>query len=332
MTRTLSVAFIFALAWTGSCAAGPVLRAEITVQGDKVTIGDMVEDAGSNAVVPIFRAPDIGTAGAVPVVRILEILKKNGMNDVDSQGLSEVLVTRASRIIPLAEMEERIATRIAQDTGVSDPTRIAIGFDKGLRSIHVEPDSRASLVLTRFSFEPVTGRFNAEFDVPGSNIVRAMRGVRLSGQAQETYEVVVAARQLTRGDVFKAPDLTLEKRVRREGEVLPKDMILTLGETAGKAAKRAIPAGRPLRADDLMKPEIVDKGAAVLISYELPGMALAVAGKAMEAGALGDTIEVQNMQSKKSIQAIIVAPNRVVVPSLARAAALASAAAAAAIQ
>ncbi len=318
MTRSAALLLALALILPAAAKAQPMLRAEVTVAGDTVTIGDMVEDAGSNAVVPIFRSPDIGTAGAVPVNSVLDALRRHGMKDVQAAGLTEVMVTRASRVIPLAEMEERIATRIAQESGVSDASRISIAFDKGQRSVHVEPDARATLVLNRFEYQPTTGRFTAEFDLPGSARVRAMRGIRLTGSAQETYEVVVVTRNLARGEMFKAGDLTVEKRQRLEGQVLPKDLVLTLAEAGGKAAKKALQPGRPLRGEDLMKPEIVDKGSAVLIGYDLPGMSLSVAGKAMEAGAMGDTIEVQNQQSKKSIQAVIVAPNRVVVPSLAR--------------
>ena len=41
--------------------AMPALRANVTVTGDIVRIGDLVENAGPVADVPIFRAPDLGT-------------------------------------------------------------------------------------------------------------------------------------------------------------------------------------------------------------------------------------------------------------------------------
>src|SRR5690348_17840295 len=41
----------------------PTLKAEATVIGDVVRIGDLVENAGEAADVAIFRAPDIGQTG-----------------------------------------------------------------------------------------------------------------------------------------------------------------------------------------------------------------------------------------------------------------------------
>ena len=35
--------------------------------------------SGVNGVVPVFRAPDIGTAGSVPVQHILDIARKHGV-------------------------------------------------------------------------------------------------------------------------------------------------------------------------------------------------------------------------------------------------------------
>jgi flagellar basal body P-ring formation protein FlgA len=49
----------------------------------------------------------------------------------------------------------------------------------------------------------------------------------------------------------------------------------------------------------------------VLIVYETPGLALSLRGKANEAGAVGDVIAVQNLQSKRVLQASIVGPGRV---------------------
>src|SRR5436853_6968775 len=47
------------------------LKSEVTVSSDVVRIGDLVENAGAAANAPIFRAPDLGQTGAVPVRAVL---------------------------------------------------------------------------------------------------------------------------------------------------------------------------------------------------------------------------------------------------------------------
>jgi hypothetical protein len=104
MIRTLRLrriaAFGLALALAGSGTAAaqsarPALRASVTVQGDLVRIGDLVENAGPVANVAIFRAPDLGTTGAVATDRIVDAIRPYQLIDIDTRGLSEVSVARA---------------------------------------------------------------------------------------------------------------------------------------------------------------------------------------------------------------------------------------------
>ena len=52
-------------------------------------------------------------------------------------------------------------------------------------------------------------------------------------------------------------------------------------------------------------PVVVAKGATVTMSYRMPTMALTVAGRALEDGAMGETIRVLNIQSNRVIEAAV---------------------------
>jgi len=62
-----------------------------------------------------------------------------------------------------------------------------------------------------------------------------------------------------------------------------------------------------------MKPEIVARNETVTIVYQAPGLLLTLSGQAQEAGALGDTIGVLNVESKRIVQGVISAPGRVTI-------------------
>ena len=49
----------------GDVILAPVLRANVSVVGDVVRIGDVVDNAGSSARIAIYRAPDLGTTGSL---------------------------------------------------------------------------------------------------------------------------------------------------------------------------------------------------------------------------------------------------------------------------
>jgi flagellar basal body P-ring formation protein FlgA len=50
-----------------------------------------------------------------------------------------------------------------------------------------------------------------------------------------------------------------------------------------------------------------------MMTFEQPGMQLSMRGKALAGGAVGDTIQVQNISSKKTVEAVITGPNRAAV-------------------
>ncbi len=82
----------------------PALRASATVSGDIVHIGDLIENSGPVANVPIFRAPDLGTRGTVPTEKVVEAIRPHQLIGIDTRGLNEVVVIRATReISPAAD-------------------------------------------------------------------------------------------------------------------------------------------------------------------------------------------------------------------------------------
>ena len=62
-----------------------------------------------------------------------------------------------------------------------------------------------------------------------------------------------------------------------------------------------------------MTPAIVQRNDSVTIVYEAPGFTLTMRGQAQDAGALGDTINVLNEQSKRVVQGVVSGPGRVTV-------------------
>ena len=75
-TALLAASAATAVAQTrGDIIAAPALRASVTVTGDLVRIGDVIDNAGSAAQIAIYRAPDLGTTGSLPVAQVLNALR-----------------------------------------------------------------------------------------------------------------------------------------------------------------------------------------------------------------------------------------------------------------
>jgi flagella basal body P-ring formation protein FlgA len=77
------------------------------------------------------------------------------------------------------------------------------------------------------------------------------------------------------------------------------------------AAKRAMRGGQLLRSGDFAKAEVVQREQAVTIVVRMPGIHLTMRGKAVDAGAEGDTVNVMNLQSKRIVQGTVIGPGQV---------------------
>jgi flagella basal body P-ring formation protein FlgA len=291
-------------------AALPRLKELVTVTSEIVRIGDLVDNAGATADVPVFRAPDLGQTASVPASRIAEALRSYDLTRIDTGGLSEVIVTRSSRPITARDITGRIARAVAGQYGYGDADNLAVILDRDIRLLHVEATAVADLAVVRMNVERRTGRFDIAFELPGSAIARRLP-LRFTGTVAETVPATTLIRPLRAGEVIKASDIVVERRPKSElaSDGVPADQVV------GLAAKNALRAGQALRTGDLIKPQVVQRNESVILLYEVPGIMLTVRGKALEAGAVGDMVAVLNTQSNRTIQATVTAPGRVMVGS-----------------
>lgn len=312
MIRKIAIAAALLLTFAASAVAAdqerPRLKAYVTVTGDIVRIGDLIEHAGIVAKVPIFRAPDLGSTGTVPAEAVIEAVRTYALVGFDTGDVSEVVVTRASRAIPAADIEDRVREALAAQYALGPRKDIAVTFDRELRAVQVDTSAKGEPRVASLNFDPRNGRFDVTLDLPTGATTRGT--LRLFGRAAVTAEVVTLARPVERGELLKEADVLVERRPRAE---IGRDVITDRDLAMGFAARNSLPAGRPLRSADLTKPELVLRNETVTLVYEVPGIVLTVRGKATEGGAEGDVISVLNEQSKRLVQGTVVGTGRVMV-------------------
>jgi flagella basal body P-ring formation protein FlgA len=287
--------------------AMPALRASVIVTGDIVHIGDLVENAGPVADVPIFRAPDLGTRGTVATARVVEAIRPHQLIGIDTRGLAEVVVTRASRAITPQEISARVAKALEGQYGFGAAHNILVEFDREVRTLYVEAAATGELQVLALAYNARTTRFDMTLDLPSSGAL-PRQATRFTGTATETIDALTVEHPVEHGEVLKASDLTVQRRPKAEGPA-----ITDVRAAIGLAARHALRPGQPLHEADLMKPAVVQRNDTVTIVYEAPGFTLTLRGQAQDAGALGDTINVVNVQSKHVVQGVVTGPGRVTV-------------------
>ena len=289
-------------------ASLPTLKRTVTVSDELVRIGDMIDNAGDAADTPIFRSPDAGTTGSVTLQQVLDAVRPY-LHRIDTQNLAEVAVTRTGRLIDVAEIEAHIARTFAGRYGFGQPKDLRVTLDGMVQPITVDSSATTDLTLIGAALDPHSGRFDISFDVPGNPAMRRVP-LRLTGTVVETTATAVLTQALARGEIVKAADVAIERRPKSEVTGEP---ITTVSETIGLAVRQAMRDGQVLQRTQLMKPELVHRDDSVTLVYEVPGIRLTTRGKALEAGAMGDTINVANLETKRTVQGIVSGPSRVTV-------------------
>lgn len=308
MKALLALSLVGALAVWPARAEGPELRANVSVARDVVTLGDLVENAGPAATAVLFQAPELGSFGTIQAWRVVDAAKSYGLGNLDTHGIAEVRVERPGRVVTPAEMADVVAQEMMRVAGTADRSRVIVTIDPSIVTRQLDAPPKAQLTVERFTPDVASGRFDAILTaVDGTT---RSTGLRIMGTAVEQIDAVRLRRTVARGEVITASDVVIERIARNR---MPSDTAVTTNETIGLAARRALTEGVFLRSSDLERPRVIARGDNVTIVFESDVLIVTAKGRAMDAGAVGDAIDVQNTTSKRIVQAIVAGPGKVLV-------------------
>jgi flagella basal body P-ring formation protein FlgA len=286
----------------------PVLRANVTVTGDIVRIGDVIDNAGPAAQIAIYRAPDLGTTGALPTAQVLAALRAHQVIGVDTHDIKEVAVTRLARTVEVKEIEQAVAGALEHRNGLGDAANLSLTFDRDLQDVRLDAANTGAMQPTAARIDPRSGRFDVTFEIDNASGAAPAK-LRFTGTVVETLEVAVLTRNVDRGDLLKSSDIVVERRPKAEigGDPAGRDRAL------GMQTRRPIRANQPLKLADLVKPDLVQRDQNVTLVYQAAGLYLTTRGKALDSGTEGDIVNVLNPQSKRTITGTVTGRGQVTV-------------------
>ncbi|MCS3731936.1 flagella basal body P-ring formation protein FlgA [Bradyrhizobium betae] len=308
----VTISVLLALALPARAAddfiAAPTLRASVTVTSDVVRVGDLIDNAGSAALIPVYRSPDLGTTGALPVAQVLSVLRGKQVIGVMTGDIKEVQVTRLARTLVNKDLENAVAAALERRFGLGDAANITVTFDRGISDMRLDASNSGALQPVATRYDARSGRFDVAFEIVNDNNPAPTK-LRFTGNAIETVEVAVLTRDIDRADLLKSSDVALERRPKAEvtGEAASRD------RTVGMQLRRPMRAGTPIRVADIVKPDFVSRDQSVTVIYQVPGIYLTTRGKALESGTEGDTVSVLNLQTKRTLTGTVTGRGQVTV-------------------
>ena len=311
-TALLTLSTLLVLALPAQAAddgiATPTLRASVNVTSDVVRVGDLIDNAGAAAQIPVYRSPDLGTTGALPVAQVLNVLRAKQVIGVMTGDIKEVQVTRLARTLANKELEDAVASALERRFGLGDAANLTVTFDRGVAEMRLDASNSGVLHPVATRYDARSGRFDVAFEIANDSTTAPTK-LRLTGTAIETVEVAVLTRDIDRSEMLKASDVAQERRPKAEVAGEP-----ALRERAvGMQLRRPMRAGTPIRVADIAKPELVSRDQSVTVIYQVPGIYLTTRGKAIDNGAEGDTVSVLNLQTKRTLTGIVTGRGQVTV-------------------
>lgn len=318
-TTLVTLSVLLALALPAQAAddgiATPTLRASVTVSSDVVRVGDLVDNAGSAALIPVYRSPDLGTTGALPVAQVLSVLRAKQVIGVMTGDIREVQVTRLARTLANKDLENAVASALERRFGLGEAANITVTFDRGVSDMRLDASNTGALQPVATRYDARNGRFDIAFEISNDSNPAPTK-LRFTGTAIETVEVAVLTRDIDRSEMLKSSDVAQERRPKAEvtGEPAQRD------RAVGMQLRRPMRAGTSIRVADIAKPEFVTRDQSVTVIYQVPGIYLTTRGKAMESGAEGDTVSVLNLQTKRTLTGVVTARGQVTVQGVSQSA------------
>lgn len=282
----------------------PELRPGATVTDDVVRLGDIFENVGEKADIPVAYAPRPGRHGVFDAQRLRDIARAHRLAWRPRGRFERIVVGRASQLIQQDAIVAEVRAAL-DERGIEGEYRVAL--DRRNMTVHLPTDVTPTLALQDFRYDERTRRFSATLQAPAD--APAVR-TPLTGKVERVAEVPVLRLGLGRNAVIAEDNVEV---VRLRAADVRRDTILDPQELIGMATRRHLRGGTPVRRDDVREPVLIPKGTTVTMVYRTDTMTLTTRGRALADGSKGAAITIMNAHSKKTVEAVVVDAETVVV-------------------
>ena len=274
-----------------------VLRESVMISGDTVTLADLFSVDGEAGDVVVSRAPEPGQRSSLDPDYVQTVAARNGLSWANASRLRRIAVQRDSRPIGADMLRDLIEGELYAREGRSFDMRL-----NGASTLHTPSDATGLPRIVSFDHDIRSGLFSADIITHDGG-----ETIRISGRAHATTEIPVLGRAVAAGEVLSDADIDwLAVRSDR----IRNDAILDVTAVVGQETRRALRPGEPLRAYDLREPVVIARGDIVNLVFTAPGITLNARARALEDAGADQIIRFVNLQSNRTVEAMVEGPGR----------------------
>ncbi|MCB9994171.1 MAG: flagellar basal body P-ring formation protein FlgA [Hyphomicrobiaceae bacterium] len=297
ITRLAALTAALTLGLCAAAFAEPVLKSDITVNSEIVTVSDMFEDAGTYAEEALFRAPLPGTAGQVSLEAVRLAANKVGLNHFDAAGNLDVRVARAGILVDQDLINETIAAQLRANGSLPEGTKVDAELSQSLGDYYAAPGENP-VSIEQFRYLPSTSNFSGRFKLAGQS-----QPLSLNGRLFFTVDAPHLTHSLAAGSVIAPDDIEMRPISVQLADAAG---VPALDDIIGKQVTRQMREGILVRTADVDDPVIVARNDVVTLFLRSGPMTLTVKGQALNDAGRGDSVSVLNLASNRIVRGIAV--------------------------
>ena len=302
-TVGLGVALGFTL--TVSAATAAQLRSAVTIDDDRVRLGDLFDDIADQADRTVISAPLPGRKLTFELDQLRRLAASYHIDWQPAAGDVRVVVTRASRTIGLEDLRGPV---IAALTRRAVGGRLQVEFDNPNMQVVVAAGTSSVITVDNVYYNPNQRHFTADAIVGAGG--RAPQRILVSGQANLMVEMPVLNRRVNPGEMISRADIGW---VEFNAAQLAGDIAASEADLIDRTPRRGLGANAPVYLRDIQAPRLVTRGQLVTMVVRTPHMLITAQGKAAQDGTKGEVIRVLNVQSNRTVDATVIGSDQVAV-------------------
>lgn len=285
-------------------ASAASLKSVSVISSDKLTLGDIFDNLEHNASYVIGPAPQPGkdmTLNARTLYRIASALDMSWRPTSTSE---QITIRREATVVSYDAIETTLRNSLKSE-GVNG--RFDLKLSNGKPSIVLPFDMNENVEVSSITYNRGKDYFKATLVAPSKE--NPVKKINVSGMIDRLTSVPVLTVNLKNGDVIGENDIEMIEISQHD---LQHNMITNKDHMIGLTPRRIAYAGKFLPEGSLIKPQLVKRGSRVSITFTEGPLVLTAKGKALQSGAKGDIIRITNLNSSRTIDAVVSSSNQVI--------------------
>lgn len=281
------------------------LKNNSMVSNSTITLGDVFYDLPRDADRVLGAAPKPGEEMVLNARTLLRIAKAMDLSWRPSSSRDYVVIRSDATLIDHDMISAKLRDALSEHNVYGD---YEITLPVQHHQITLPAQYPPEMEVVRIHYDQSSQRFEAVIAAPSAK--NPVQQMHVRGSVDPVIQVPVVRDNLQNGRIIQSRDL--EYITIRENE-FNQNTVVDAQSLIGMTARRVLIAGRPIRDNDIVAPQMISRGEIVTLALSNGAMNITTQVKALQNGARGDVIRVVNLSSNKTMQARVDSAGRVVV-------------------